>query len=61
MEQRGGRDLTGSPKLLDGKCWASKLLQVMNMGHETIFVLGFAFNYICLKHCRLSASFLLFS
>ena len=35
MEQRGGgRDLTGSPKLLDGKCWANKLLQVINMGHE---------------------------
>ena len=30
MEQRGGgggRDLTRSPKLLDGKSWAMKLLE----------------------------------
>ena len=32
----GGRDLTGFPELLDGKCWANKLLQMINMGHETI-------------------------
>ena len=32
----GGRDLTGSPKLLDGKPWAYKLLQVINMGLEAI-------------------------
>ena len=37
MEQRGGgRDLTGSSKLLDGKRWANKLLQMINMGHEAI-------------------------
>ena len=40
----GGRDLTGSSKLLDGKRWANKLLQVANMGHEALFVLGFVFN-----------------
>ena len=28
----GGRDLTGSSKLLDGKCWANKILQVTDMG-----------------------------
>ena len=32
----GGRDLTGSQKLLVGKCCANKLLQVINMGHEAI-------------------------
>ena len=42
----GGRDLTGSPKLLHGKCWANKLLQVTNMGHEAIFVSRFAFNVL---------------
>ena len=42
----GGRDLTGSPKLLHGKCWANKLLQVTNMGHEAIFVSRFAFNIL---------------
>ena len=31
-----GRDLIGSTKLSDGTCWANKLLQVINMGHETI-------------------------
>ena len=31
-----GRDLTGSPELSDGKCWANKLLQRINMGHEAI-------------------------
>ena len=40
----GGRDLTGSPKLLHGNCWANKLLQMTNMGHEDIFVSRFAFN-----------------
>ena len=30
----GGRDLTGSPKLLDGK--RNKLLKATNMGHEAI-------------------------
>ena len=53
--------MAGSPKPLDGRRWASKLLQVINMGHETIFVSGFAFDYKCLKHCRRSASFLLSS
>ena len=39
---RGGRDLTGPPKLLNGKRWANKLLQVINMGHEEIcFRVGF--------------------
>ena len=42
----GGRDLTGSPKLLHGKCWANKLLQMTNMGHEDIFVSRFAFNVL---------------
>ena len=42
----GGRDLTGSPKLLHGKCWANKLLQVTNIGHEAIFVSRFAFNIL---------------
>ena len=33
----GGRDLTGSAKLLDGKCWAGKIIfQVISMGHEGI-------------------------
>ena len=32
----GGRDLTGSPKLLDGKRWAKKLLEVINIGYEAI-------------------------
>ena len=36
MEQRGdGRDLTGSPELSDGKCWANKLLQMINIGQES--------------------------
>ena len=56
----GGRDLTGSSKLLDGKCWANKLLQVTNMGHEAIFVSRFAFNILQLFE-TLSASYLLFS
>ena len=42
----GGRDLTGSPKLLHGNCWANKLLQMTNMGHEDIFVSRFAFNVL---------------
>ena len=45
-DRRGGRDLTGSPKLLSGKCRANKLLQVINTGHEAIFVLGLAFNIL---------------
>ena len=32
----GGRDLTGSAKLLDEKCWASEIFQVISMGHESI-------------------------
>ena len=40
----GGRDLTGSPKLLDGKYWANKLLQVINMGHEAV-LLRICFHY----------------
>ena len=28
------RALIGSPKLFDGKRWANKLLQILNMGHE---------------------------
>ena len=40
----GGRDLTGSPKLLDGKCWANRFLQVINMGHETV-LLRICFQY----------------
>ena len=31
-----GRDLTGSAKLLDGKCCASKIFQVISMDHEGI-------------------------
>ena len=34
--EKGGRDLTGSSKSLDGKCWANKLLQLIIMGHEAI-------------------------
>ena len=34
----GGRDLTGSAKLLDEKCWASKIFQVVSMGLEGIFL-----------------------
>ena len=40
----GGRDLIGSPKLLDGKCWANKLLQVINKGHEAV-LLRICFQY----------------
>ena len=48
----GGRDLTGSPKILDGKCWANKLLQVINMGHEAI-CFRICFNiYKSFKHCQ---------
>ena len=32
----GGRDSTGSPKLLDRKSWANKLLQKIGMGYEAI-------------------------
>ena len=32
----GGRDLTGSAKVLNEKCWASKIFQVIGMGHEGI-------------------------
>ena len=32
----GGRDLTGSPKQLDGNRWAIKLRQVIKMGHKAI-------------------------
>ena len=32
----GGRNLTGSAKLLDEKCWASKIFQVISTGHEGI-------------------------
>ena len=32
----GGRDLTGSAKLLGGKRWANKLFQMINAGHEAI-------------------------
>ena len=38
----GGRNLTGSTKLLDGKCWASKIFQVISMGHEGICLQYFA-------------------
>ena len=31
-------DLTGPSKLLGGKCWAKKLLQEINIGHEAISV-----------------------
>ena len=40
----GGRDLTGSPKLLDGKCWGNQPLQVINMGHEAV-LLRICFQY----------------
>ena len=36
----GGRDVTGSAKLLDEKCWASNIFQVISMGHKGI----------CLQH-----------
>ena len=42
----GGRDLTGIPKLLHGKRWANKLLQVTSMDHAAIFVSRFAFNIL---------------
>ena len=29
----GGRDLTGSPKRLKGKCWANKLFHTGQMGY----------------------------
>ena len=32
----GGRDLAGSAKLMDEKCWATKIFQVISMGHEGI-------------------------
>ena len=32
----GGRDLTGSAKLCDEKCWASKIFQVISMAYEGI-------------------------
>ena len=32
----GGRDLTRSPELSDGKCWVNELLQKINMSHEAI-------------------------
>ena len=32
----GGKDLAGSAKLLGGKCCASKIFQVISMGHEGI-------------------------
>ena len=54
----GGRDLTGSPKILDGKCWANKLLQVINMGHEAI-CFWICFQYLQ-KFQTLPALFLLF-
>ena len=40
-----GRDLTGSPKQLDGKRWANKLLQVI-LWAMTLFVLGFVVNIL---------------
>ena len=55
----GGRDLTWSPKLLDGKGLANKLFQVINMGHEAIcYRILFNIGKIFLT---LSASFLLSS
>ena len=54
----GGRDLTGSPKILDRKCWANKLLQVINMGHEAI-CFWICFQYLQ-KFQTLPALFLLF-
>ena len=54
MEQGGGgrRDLTGSPKPLDGKRLANKQIQVINMGHE-VFVSGLvSIFYKYLKHCQ---------
>ena len=44
---RGGRKgFDRVIKLLHGKCWANKLLQVTNMGHEAKFVSRFAFNVL---------------
>ena len=52
----GRRDLTGSAKLFDGKCWASKIFQVISMGHEGIclqyftdllFIVLKTFSIIC--------------
>ena len=34
--EEGGRDLTVPAKLLDEKCWASKVFQVISLGHEGI-------------------------
>ena len=36
MEQRGRKGLTGSPKSLEGKFWAYKLMKMImiNMSHE---------------------------
>ena len=57
-DRGGGRDLTGSPKLSGGKYWASKLLQMINMGHEAICF------WICFQYLQLfqtpPALFLLF-
>ena len=30
---RGGRDSKGSPNLLKGKCWVSKVFHTAKMGH----------------------------
>ena len=44
---RGGRKgFDRVIKIIAWKCWASKLLQVTNMGHEAIFVSRFAFNVL---------------
>ena len=55
----GGRDLTGSPKILDEKHWAIKLLQVISMGHES-FCFRICFNILQILSSH-STSFLLFS
>ena len=34
----GGRDLTASPTLSVGKCWANKLFQAINIVREAIYL-----------------------
>ena len=60
----GGRDLIGSAKLLDEKCWASKIFQVISMSHEgicsqyfTIVLKTFSIIFCCsLDHWHCSPS-----
>ena len=48
----GARDLTGSAKLLDEKCWAIKIFQMISMGHE-----GICLQYFTIVLMRFSIIF----